>query len=86
MKEDTNNTNENQDLKVKRQDANTCIGVGAGLGVMGTAAALVTGATCPLCFIVAPGLVGIGSYLHWQAKKESNKMAPILPNEEKRQK
>lgn len=42
------------------REANQCIGVGLGVGGLGAGAALALGATCPLCLVVAPGLVGLG--------------------------
>ena len=43
-------------------EANTCVALGAGVGVMGAAGAAISGAVCPLCVIVAPALVGYGLY------------------------
>ena len=41
------------------KDADLCTGLGVGVGALGgTAAAL--GAVCPICFVVAPALVGVG--------------------------
>ena len=51
-------------------EANACIALGAGIGVLGTATALITGATCPLCVIATPGLVGLGSFMRWRAKRK----------------
>ena len=42
------------------RDANSCIALGAGLGAMGTGTALLVGATCPLCVVFAPALIGYG--------------------------
>lgn len=51
------------DLEAKaRREGNQCIALGVGVGGVGTAAALTLGATCPLCFVVAPALVGLGVY------------------------
>lgn len=51
-----------------RSEGNQCIAMGVGVGALGTAAALALGATCPLCFIAAPGLVGVGLYRRLTAK------------------
>ncbi len=40
------------------RDANSGIALGAGLGAMGTGTALLVGATCPLCVVFAPALIG----------------------------
>ena len=42
------------------REANTCIGLGLGVGALGAAAATVGGAVCPLCIIIAPALIGFG--------------------------
>jgi hypothetical protein len=42
------------------REANQCSGLGLGVGGLGAGAAMALGATCPLCFVVAPGLVGLG--------------------------
>ena len=57
-------------------ESNVCIALGAGVGVFGAASAVVTGAVCPLCIFVAPGLIGYGAFRKWkvvqQEKKEVN--------------
>ena len=55
----------NQDTK----DSNTCMALGLGVGSLGAASALLTGAVCPLCIFIAPGLVGLGVYRRWRAAK-----------------
>lgn len=62
----------NSDKSKEVKDANTCMALGAGVGVFGTAGAIVSGAVCPLCIFVAPGLVGYGAYRRWKATKESD--------------
>ena len=49
-----------------KKDANACMAVGAGVGLLGTASATLAGAVCPLCFFIAPGLVGYGAYRRWK--------------------
>ena len=41
-------------------EGNQCMAIGAGVGGLGAAATLAFGAICPLCFFVAPALVGVG--------------------------
>lgn len=53
---------------VQEKEANACIGVGASVGALGAGAAAL-GAVCPVCFIVAPALVGIGLYQRNRSKK-----------------
>ena len=55
----------------KKKDANTCMALGAGVGVLGAAAALLTGAVCPLCVFIAPSLVGYGAYQRWKADSKN---------------
>lgn len=42
---------------------------GVGLGAVGAASAAVLGATCPLCVVGAPALVGWGAYRRWKARR-----------------
>jgi len=49
-----------------RREANLCMALGAGVGLMGVAGALTAGAVCPLCVVVAPGLIGYGAYMRWK--------------------
>lgn len=51
-------------------DANSCIAFGAGLGAVGTGAALLAGATCPLCVVFAPALIGYGFWKRFAANRE----------------
>ena len=45
------------------------MGMGVGVGVFGAASALLIGATCPLCVVVAPALVGAGVYKRIRSKR-----------------
>lgn len=49
-----------RDRKEELRDANSCIAFGASLGAVGTGTALLAGATCPLCVVLAPALIGYG--------------------------
>ena len=52
-----------------RREGNTCIGLGAGVGALGVGTAAIVGATCPLCYFIAPALVGMGVIGHVKAKR-----------------
>lgn len=54
----------------ERKDATTCMAIGASVGVLGAASAVLAGAVCPLCFFVAPGLIGVGAYKRAKASKK----------------
>lgn len=58
------------ELKKEKRDANTCMALGAGVGVLGVTSAAVTGALCPLCIIVAPALIGVGAFKRWRSEKK----------------
>ena len=64
-------------LKREKQDANTCMAIGAGVGALGATGAVVLGAVCPLCYVVAPGLVAIGAYKRWKLSKSSDSSANL---------
>lgn len=49
------------EIEQEVQDANTCLALGAGLGAFGTGSALLVGATCPICVVLAPALLGVGA-------------------------
>jgi len=70
-------------LKSGAQDdvsqANQCIAIGAGVGGIGTAAALTLGATCPLCFVAAPVLIGVGLFKRFSAKKKLSELKASAP-------
>lgn len=61
------------------REGNTCLGLGAGVGALGTTAAVVTGATCPLCIFVVPALVGMGLVGKYRAKKILEKSEKSKP-------
>ena len=48
------------DRNEELREANSCMVLGAGLGAVGTGTALLAGATCPLCVVIAPALFGYG--------------------------
>lgn len=53
------------------REANTVIGVGAGLGAVGLGSTIALGVTCPICYIVAPSLIAAGL---WKRRKENKKL------------
>ncbi|QDG49483.1 hypothetical protein FIV42_01630 [Persicimonas caeni] len=48
------------------------IKMGIGVGVFGAGSLALIGATCPLCFFVAPAMVGVGM---WKSRKAKEKLA-----------
>ena len=54
-------------------DGNKCLAIGTGVGVLGTGAAIITGAVCPICYIATPVLLGMGVFQKWKAKREQKK-------------
>jgi len=48
------------DVEKEKREANTCIGLGLGVGALGASGALLSGALCPICVVVAPGIVAAG--------------------------
>lgn len=44
--------------------------MGVGVGAFGAGSLALIGATCPLCFVVAPALVGVGLWKSRDAKKK----------------
>lgn len=55
-------------------EADKCIAIGAGIGALGLAVGTVVGATCPLCYVVAPGLIGAGLVHRVRAKLRNRKI------------
>lgn len=56
-----------------RQEANSLLGAGAVLGGAGLASGLLLGAVCPVCIVVTPALLGMGTYKHWCARRASKR-------------
>jgi hypothetical protein len=54
---------------VEQREAGTCIALGAGVGVLGAASALTGAALCPICVVVAPGLIGLGIFKGYLSRK-----------------
>lgn len=70
-----------EQVKRERQEANSCIALGAGVGVMGTGAALLAGATCPLCIVIAPALLGVGIWKRFSAGRSGHTDNESAPGE-----
>lgn len=54
----------------ERREASSCIALGIGVGALGVGGAILSSAVCPICFIVAPGLVGAGVYKHRKLRRK----------------
>ena len=44
--------------------------MGAGVGTVGTVSALLLGATCPICVVMAPALIGMGLVKGYAARRK----------------
>jgi len=64
-------TRTSHDSTDELRQANSCLVLGAGLGAVGTATALVAGATCPLCLVLAPALIGVGVWKRYRIRREA---------------
>ncbi|MBL8851443.1 MAG: hypothetical protein JNG89_17300 [Planctomycetaceae bacterium] len=58
------------------RDANTCIALGAGLGAVSAGTALVAGAACPLCVVLAPALIAFGAWKRLSASRRPSYETP----------
>jgi hypothetical protein len=52
-----------------KSEANQMIGAGVGIGAFGAVSALVLGATCPICVVAAPALIGAGVLKRLRSKR-----------------
>jgi hypothetical protein len=59
-----------------RSEGNQCIALGLGVGALGAAASLALGATCPLCLVIAPGLVGAGLLKRRSTSRAASQRSP----------
>lgn len=64
------------DAKEQLREANSCLALGAGLGAVGTTTALLAGATCPLCLVLAPVLIGVGAWKRYHVRREAPVHSP----------
>lgn len=66
----THPKDDNQEL---RKDAHTLLVGGATLGAFSVITGALLGATCPMCVVVAPVMLGAGAFKRWQlAQLEKN--------------
>ncbi|MCB0334766.1 MAG: hypothetical protein KDD62_00630 [Bdellovibrionales bacterium] len=54
------------------REGNFCIGTGIGIGALGLGATLAVGATCPICVVAAPALIGVGVVQRLKASKSDD--------------
>lgn len=54
----------------ERREGNTCLALGAGVGALGAVGAAVSGAVCPACIVVVPGLIGLGAFKRWRSGRK----------------
>ncbi len=66
MEKELNEAQVQQELR----DAGSCLAMGAGVGTVGTASAILLGATCPICIVMAPALIGMGLFRGYAARKK----------------
>ena len=55
-------------------EANQCIAIGAGVGALGLTVGTIVGATCPLCYVVAPSLIGVGLFQRIRARLKNKRL------------
>jgi len=59
-----------QDDKAPRgTDGTDLIVTGVSVGAIGVVGAVLLGATCPVCVVATPALIGAGLYKKWRAKQ-----------------
>ena len=68
-------TDTGANLEQTLSEGNQCIAWGLGIGGFGAATALAVGATCPLCIVVAPGLIGAGLLKRRKALRAASQSA-----------
>ena len=61
-------------IQQELRDAGSCLAMGAGVGTVGTVSALLLGATCPICVVMAPALIGMGLVKGYVARKKRAKL------------
>ena len=62
--------NREQQIQQELRDAGSCLAMGAGVGTVGTASAFLLGATCPICVVMAPALIGMGLVKGYAARRK----------------
>jgi hypothetical protein len=74
MAQSTEVGNREQQIQQELRDAGSCLAMGAGVGTVGTASTLLLGATCPICVIMTPALIGMGLVKGYLARKKRAKL------------
>jgi hypothetical protein len=67
--------NAHQDAQQEFRDAGSCLAMGAGVGAVGTISAVLIGATCPICVVMAPALIGMGLVKGYAARRKRAAMS-----------
>jgi len=66
--------NNEQQIQQELRVAGSCLMMGAGVGTVGTVSALLLGATCPICVVMTPALIGMGLVKGYVARKKRAKL------------
>ena len=66
----------------QRAEGNACLSAGVGIGAVGLAGGLLLGATCPLCVVATPALLGVGVYKRLQARRAGKPVGEPHPEDE----
>ena len=69
MAQSTEVGNREQQIQQELRDAGSCLAMGAGVGAVGTISAVLVGATCPICVVMAPALIGMGLVKGYAARR-----------------
>ena len=56
--------------KEQLADSRNYLGMGVSIGVVGAVSAALIGATCPVCIVATPALIGAGIFKRWQARRK----------------
>ncbi len=75
MAQSTEVGNREQQIQQELRDAGSCLAMGAGVGTVGTASALLLGAICPICVVMAPALIGMGLVKGYAARRKRAAMS-----------
>lgn len=67
----------------KPDSGNELIVTGVGVGAIGVLGTLLLGATCPVCVVATPALIGTGLYQKWKARRRSVRAATPPPEPER---
>lgn len=64
------------DKVTERQEANQLMVGGVAIGAMGLAGTALLGATCPVCVVAAPAMLGLGAYKRWRSRDQKSDTEP----------